>query len=222
MTALLTTANWSSSHWIKALRAADPGRNYVLHGVDEYDPASVRYALTWKPPEGLLPSLPNLEVIFNLGAGVDAVLSDPDLPDVPLVRLVDENLADRMTEWVTWQVLTHHRQGPRLSRPAAQPAVARARAGHRGGRARRLPRLRRARPERGRHRARPRLQGQRLVALAQGSGRADLRRRGGVSPLPRADRHRRRAAAADRCDARDRRCPPHRCLGQGRRWVARC
>lgn len=110
MTALLTTANWSSSHWIRALRAADPDRTFVLHGVDDYDPASVRYALTWKPPEGLLQSLPNLEVIFNLGAGVDAVLSDPDLPDVPLVRLVDDNLADRMTEWVTLQVLTHHRQ----------------------------------------------------------------------------------------------------------------
>ncbi len=140
MTALLTTANWSSSHWIKALRAADPGRNFVLHGVDEYDPASVRYALTWKPPEGLLPSLPNLEVIFNLGAGVDAVLSDPDLPDVPLVRLVDENLADRMTEWVTWQVLTHHRQGlayldqqhNRLWRVREQPIAADVRVGFLG------------------------------------------------------------------------------------------
>lgn len=110
MTALLTTANWSSAAWMKALKAAAPDRRFVLHGVDDYDPAEIRYALTWKPPEGLLPSLPNLEVIFNLGAGVDAVLSDPDLPDVPLVRLVDENLAERMTEWVTLQVLTHHRQ----------------------------------------------------------------------------------------------------------------
>ncbi|MEM8664944.1 MAG: glyoxylate/hydroxypyruvate reductase A, partial [Pseudomonadota bacterium] len=110
MTALLTTANWSSSAWMKALRAADPGRTFVLNGVDDYDPANIRYALTWQPPEGLLRSLPNLEVIFNLGAGVDALLSDPDLPDVPLVRLVDDNLADRMAEWVTLQVLTHHRK----------------------------------------------------------------------------------------------------------------
>lgn len=110
MTALLTTANWSSTQWIKALRASAPDRTFVLHGVDDYDPASVRYALTWKPPEGLLKSLPNLEVIFNLGAGVDAVLSERDLPDIPLVRLVDDSLAERMTEWVTLQVLTHHRQ----------------------------------------------------------------------------------------------------------------
>ncbi|MEO1102427.1 MAG: glyoxylate/hydroxypyruvate reductase A [Pseudomonadota bacterium] len=110
MTALLTTANWSSSAWMKALRATAPARKFVLNGVDEFDPAEVRYALTWKPPEGLLRSLPNLEVVFNLGAGVDAVLSDPDLPNVPLVRLVDDNLADRMAEWVTLQVLAHHRK----------------------------------------------------------------------------------------------------------------
>ncbi|GAB5375272.1 MAG: glyoxylate/hydroxypyruvate reductase A [Acuticoccus sp.] len=92
------------------MRATAPDRTFVLHGVDDYDPADVRYALTWKPPEGLLKSLPNLEVIFNLGAGVDAVLSEPNLPDIPLVRLVDDKLAERMTEWVTLQVLTHHRQ----------------------------------------------------------------------------------------------------------------
>lgn len=111
MTALLTTANWSSSAWMKELRAAGPDRTFVLNGVDEYDPAAVRYALTWKPPEGLLASLPNLEVIFNLGAGVDAVLSDTTLPDgIPIVRLVDDNLTERMGEWVLLQVLTHHRQ----------------------------------------------------------------------------------------------------------------
>jgi len=109
MTALLTTANWNSAAWMRELRAAAPDRKFVLHGIDDYDPAEIRYALTWKPPEGLLPALPNLEVIFNLGAGVDAVLSDPELPDLPLVRLVDENLADRMAEWVTLQVLAHHR-----------------------------------------------------------------------------------------------------------------
>lgn len=140
MTALLTTANWSSTRWIKALRATAPDRTFVLHGVDDYDPAAVRYALTWKPPEGLLKSLPNLEVIFNLGAGVDAVLSEPDLPDVPLVRLVDDKLAERMTEWVTLQVLTHHRQAlafldqqaNRLWRVREQPEAAAVRVGFLG------------------------------------------------------------------------------------------
>lgn len=94
---------------MKALREAAPGRKFVLNGVDPFEADEIRYALTWKPPAGLLNSLPQLEVIFNLGAGVDALLTDPDLPDVPVVRLVDENLAQRMTEWVALQVLSHHR-----------------------------------------------------------------------------------------------------------------
>ncbi|MEM8552291.1 MAG: glyoxylate/hydroxypyruvate reductase A [Pseudomonadota bacterium] len=110
MTALLTIANWSSSRWIDALEEAAPGRSFKRLGIDEFDPEEVRYVLAWKPPEGLLKSLPNLEVVFNLGAGVDAVLADPDLPDVPIVRLVDDNLSERMTEWVCLQVLFHFRQ----------------------------------------------------------------------------------------------------------------
>ncbi len=70
----------------------------------------VSYAVVWKPPSGLLASLPNLRAIFSLGAGVDHVLRDESLPDVPLVRFVDADLTGRMVEWVVLQVLSHHRQ----------------------------------------------------------------------------------------------------------------
>ncbi|MHA1164132.1 MAG: 2-hydroxyacid dehydrogenase [Alphaproteobacteria bacterium] len=70
----------------------------------------IRYALVWKPPEGTLAKLPNLEVIFSIGAGVDHVLEQSDLPDVPLVRFVDPNLTMRMSEYVCLQVLMHHRR----------------------------------------------------------------------------------------------------------------
>jgi glyoxylate/hydroxypyruvate reductase A len=71
---------------------------------------NIRYALVWKPPEGLLASLPSLEVIFSIGAGVDHVLGQSGLPDVPLVRFVDPNLTMRMSEYVCLQVLMHHRR----------------------------------------------------------------------------------------------------------------
>ena len=32
------------------------------------------------PPHGLLAKFPNLKAIINLGAGVDHLLADPDLP----------------------------------------------------------------------------------------------------------------------------------------------
>lgn len=109
MTILLTTGYHDASAWRAALAVAAPGREVAVYGVDPYDPAAIRYACTWQPPKGLLASLPNLEVIFNLGAGVDGVLADTDLPDVPIVRLVDDDLTYRMGEWVTLQVLNHHR-----------------------------------------------------------------------------------------------------------------
>jgi glyoxylate/hydroxypyruvate reductase A len=71
---------------------------------------NIRYALVWNPPEGMLASLPNLEVIFSIGAGVDHVLGQSGLPDVPLVRFVDPNLTMRMSEYVCLQVLMHHRR----------------------------------------------------------------------------------------------------------------
>ena len=54
--------------------------------------------------------LPNLKAIFSLGAGVDHVVADPDLPDVPVVRIVDPDLTMRMTEYVVLHVLMHHRR----------------------------------------------------------------------------------------------------------------
>jgi glyoxylate/hydroxypyruvate reductase A len=75
------------------------------------DLSSVRYALVWLPDEGLLASLPNLEVIFSAGAGVDHIFADPKFPkDIPIVRFVDPDLRDRMSEWIVLQCLMHLRQ----------------------------------------------------------------------------------------------------------------
>jgi glyoxylate/hydroxypyruvate reductase A len=54
--------------------------------------------------------MPKLKAIFSLGAGVDHLVFRDDLPDAPIVRVVDPDLTRRMTEWVTLQVLMHHRR----------------------------------------------------------------------------------------------------------------
>lgn len=74
------------------------------------DAGTIRYALVWNPPRGLLASLPNLKAVLSLGAGVDALLADPTLPpDLPVVRLVEPGLTAGMTEYVVWQALAWHR-----------------------------------------------------------------------------------------------------------------
>ena len=87
-----------------------PDRPVALIPDDAIDPALVRYAAVWKPKPGALRQFPNLEVIFNLGAGVDAVVADATLPDVPLVRVAVDDLTRRMTEYVVMHVLMHHRR----------------------------------------------------------------------------------------------------------------
>jgi glyoxylate/hydroxypyruvate reductase len=74
------------------------------------DPAEIDYALVWRPEPGFLASLPNLKLILSLGAGVDHLLGDPELPrHLPIVRLVDPHMTDAMSEYVVLQVLRLHR-----------------------------------------------------------------------------------------------------------------
>src|SRR3954451_8981442 len=82
----------------------------------------IEYALVWHPEPGLLATLPRLKMIFGLGAGIDHLLRDPDLPrHIPIVRLVDPYMTDAMSEDVALSVLRLHRQD--LDYLAAQRAA---------------------------------------------------------------------------------------------------
>ncbi|MDX2154928.1 MAG: glyoxylate/hydroxypyruvate reductase A [Hyphomicrobiaceae bacterium] len=102
--------NWGPEPWLRRFSERLPGRRIMLAKDAGGDPASFRYAAVWKPEPGLLARFPKLEAIFNLGAGVDALLKDPALPKVPLVRVVNDDLTRRMTEYVVLHCLMHHRR----------------------------------------------------------------------------------------------------------------
>jgi glyoxylate/hydroxypyruvate reductase A len=109
---LLALTGWQPEVWLNELGKAAPDRPIVFEPDGEADP-TIRYAVVWKQRPGLLSNLPNLKAIFSLGAGVDHVFADTSLPDVPIVRVVSPDLTTRMSEYVVWQVLDHHRLGPR-------------------------------------------------------------------------------------------------------------
>jgi glyoxylate/hydroxypyruvate reductase len=109
---LLSLTGWNPDVWLNQLAESAPHRTTVLEPEGEADP-SIEYAVVWKPRPKALGRLPRLKAIFSVGAGVDHVFSDPDLPDVPIVRVVSPDLTARMSEYVVWQVLDHHRLGPR-------------------------------------------------------------------------------------------------------------
>lgn len=81
---------------------------------------AVKYAVVWKPPAGGLKRFPNLEVIVSIGAGIDHILVDPELPQgVPIIRTTGSDLTQRMREYVCLHVLRFHRRLPELEE--AQP-----------------------------------------------------------------------------------------------------
>lgn len=104
------TDNWSAERWKARFDEVCPDRRVLPLPGESFDPADVQYAAVWKPVPGELAAFPNLRVIFNLGAGVDAVLGDTSLPNVPLVRVAVDDLTLRMSEYVVLHVLMHHRQ----------------------------------------------------------------------------------------------------------------
>ena len=104
------TENWSPQRWKGRFDGVCHDRRVALMPDATLDPAEVHYAAVWKPVPGDLAAFPNLRVIFNLGAGVDALMADSSLPDVPLVRVAVSDLTARMTEYVVLHVLMHHRQ----------------------------------------------------------------------------------------------------------------
>lgn len=80
-----------------------------ITGEELDSPEKVKYLLAWNYTSELLESLPNLEVFFALGAGVDQF----DLSDFPenvsLVRMVEPGIIDGMVEYATFATLTLHR-----------------------------------------------------------------------------------------------------------------
>lgn len=105
---------WDRAMWAGAFREVAPDRDVRIYPDEIGDRADIAYALCWRPDPGALATFPNLKAIFSLGAGVDAILRDPELPHLPIARIVDPDMTMRMSEYVVQHVLMHHRQHRRL------------------------------------------------------------------------------------------------------------
>ncbi len=110
MTILVQSAADDADAYARALRARLPSMEVRVHP-DIGPREAIHHAVVWSPPRGLLPSLSALRAVYNLGAGVDAILADPDVPDsLPVYRLTDAGMASQMAGWVTHAVLRVHRR----------------------------------------------------------------------------------------------------------------
>ncbi|MBI1415647.1 MAG: glyoxylate/hydroxypyruvate reductase A [Limimaricola sp.] len=82
----------------------------VLTDLAPGDDRPVPYIVVGRPDPGVVRSVPGLQVVLSLNAGIEHLLASGEVPqDIPIVRLVDEGLAAGMAEWVLAHVLGWHR-----------------------------------------------------------------------------------------------------------------
>ena len=110
---LLHLSDVDEASWARAFAEALAPYPVVRRG-DDFDPADIRYIFVWKPKPEAFDGLVNLKAVLSLGAGVDALLKHSKLPDAPIVRFVDDDLSQRMSDYVVAHVTMHHRQFSRF------------------------------------------------------------------------------------------------------------
>ena len=101
--------------WAEVFRRHAPELDFRLW--PEFgDPARVRFLAAWQPPDDLAARLPNLEVLFSTGAGIDQFDFATLPPALHVVRMVEPGIIRGMVEYVTHAALDLHRDMPAYRR----------------------------------------------------------------------------------------------------------
>ena len=99
-------SNMDPEPWLAGLRAALPQAQV---SVWQSGAAPADYAVVWAPPQQFLDEQPQLKGIFNIGAGVDALVKLRLPPQAVVMRLEDAGMAVEMAEYVCQAVVRHFR-----------------------------------------------------------------------------------------------------------------
>jgi glyoxylate/hydroxypyruvate reductase A len=101
----LAVGSMSEPGWHDALARAlrTAGLDFDLQPWDGRS-IGARYAIVWLPPAELFAAEPELRAVFNLGAGVDALLARGVPAQMPILRLVDAGMAAKIAEYVCFAI----------------------------------------------------------------------------------------------------------------------
>ena len=110
MAFLIVAPDMKTASWVKHLSALDSAIDIrVWPQVGNAD--DIEFALCWNHPPGEFKKYKNLKCIASLGAGVDHIVRDPDLPAaVPVTRVVEPSMTQLMSEYALLAVLSYCRQ----------------------------------------------------------------------------------------------------------------
>lgn len=97
--------------WQEAVTRALPEVRFTCWP-DARKPAEIRHIVAWTLPDEVLAALPNLEILFSVGAGIDQ-LDTARLPaHLRIVRMIEPGIIGTMADYVAMAALALHRDLP--------------------------------------------------------------------------------------------------------------
>ncbi|TDR52282.1 glyoxylate/hydroxypyruvate reductase A [Halomonas ventosae] len=110
-----------AEQWRDALAERLPDAEVFTSSAPAEKRREADYLAAWKPSAELLGEPERLKGIVNLGAGVDALLGNPGLPEgVPIVKLRDAGMAELIGDYVRYGILHFQRDFDRYRRQQAR------------------------------------------------------------------------------------------------------
>ncbi|MEP7296134.1 MAG: glyoxylate/hydroxypyruvate reductase A [Burkholderiales bacterium] len=111
MKTLLLTHPMRPGYFTKAIHAIAPDVEVVEHRPDmsAAELAEIEVVLGWRFPSGVAGSLPNLQWVCSVAAGVEKLLVSDLAAHVPVSRIVDDEQADGIAQFVVLMALRHVR-----------------------------------------------------------------------------------------------------------------
>ncbi|SAK49054.1 D-isomer specific 2-hydroxyacid dehydrogenase [Caballeronia fortuita] len=120
MDILMAVGTPHASRWMQAVQCVLPEAHVRAWRQGDDEPAD--YALVWKCDAAALKPRAGLKAVFNLGAGVDALLAmlPGVLVEAPIYRLEDAGMAQQMADYARYGVLHHMRRFEAYRQQAAR------------------------------------------------------------------------------------------------------
>lgn len=109
MAILLNCGGGPQKPWREAFERALPGET-IWDYPDIPDPNQVDYAIVWAHPPGELATFSNMKAVLSLGAGTEHFDADPNLPNVPIIRLDDPVMAQDMAHYALYWTIHAQRR----------------------------------------------------------------------------------------------------------------